>query len=205
MDSDIEGHSTIAFPQSKQNAKRRCCSIVNVRSASGLHLHQSLFDLASSLARDLEDARLSSSRPGVSSSAQPMSAQSGPARPEFDPAVPGPSRRRRSFDSPQRSSGRSSRQGSDTPPRKRRRLSGDSSEDEDPSSQHRQQRDDQQDEEDNFRPASLNLLLQYITKKFPAASQSLVHPSSKRFHVMEIAGLVDESAQQSSISPGLGI
>ena len=164
---------------------------------SGLRPHQSLFDSASSLARDLEDARLSSSRPGVSSFVQPTSAQSGPARPEFDPAVPGPSRRR-SFDSPQCSSGHSSRQGSDTPPRKRRRLSGDSSEDEGPSSQHRQHRDDQQDEEDNFCPASLDLLLQYITKKFPAASQPLVHPSSKRFHVMEIAGLVDESSQQSS-------
>ena len=86
----------------------------------------------------------------------------------------------------------------DTPPRKRRRLSDNSSEDEDPSSQNRQQRDDQQDEEDNFRPASLDLLLNYITKKFPAASQPLVQPSSKRFHVMEIAGLVDESSQQSS-------
>ena len=78
------------------------------------------------------------------------------------------------------------------------RLSGNSSEDEDPSSQNRQQRDDQQDEEDNFRPASLDLFLNYITKKFPAASQPLVQPSSKRFHVMESAGLVDESSQQSS-------
>ena len=51
------------------------------------------------------------------------------------------------------------------------RLSGNSSEDKDPSSQNRQQRDDQQDEEDTFRPASLDLLLNYITKKFPAASQ----------------------------------
>ena len=176
-----------------------------------------LFWTASSLARNLQDARLSSSRPGVSSSAKPTSTQVGPARPEstqvgparpestqvgparpeFDPAGPGPSRRR-SFDSPQRSSDHSSRQGSDTPPRKRRRLSGNSSEDEDPSSQNRQQRDDQQDEEDNFRPASLDLLLNYITKKFPAASQPLVQPSSKRFHVMESAGLVDESSQQSS-------
>ena len=121
----------------------------------------------------------------------------GPARTEFDPAVPGPSRRR-SLDLPQRSSDHSSRQGSDTPPRKRRRLSGNSSEDEDPSSQNRQQRDDQQDEEDNFRPASLDLLLNYITKKFPAASQPLIQPSSKWFHVMESAGLVDESSQQSS-------
>ena len=111
----------------------------------------------------------------------------GPARTEFDPAVPGPSRRR-SLDSPQRSSDHSSRQGSDNPPRKRRRLSGNSSEDEDPSSQNRQQRDDQQEEDDNFRPASLDLLLNYITKKFPAASQPLVQPSSKWFHVMESAG-----------------
>ena len=36
-------------------------------------------------------------------------------RPEFDPAVPGPSRRR-SFDSPQRSSDHSSRQGGHIPP-----------------------------------------------------------------------------------------
>ena len=184
--------------------------------ASGVHPLQSLLDSASSLARKLQDARLSSSRPGVSSSAKPRSPQVGPTcpettqrgpdrpestpvgpgRPEFDPAVPGPSRRR-SFDSPQRSSDHSSRQGSHTPPRKRRRLSGNSS-DEDPSSQNRQQRDDQQDEEDNFRPASLDLLLNYITKKFPAASQPLVQPSSKRFHVMKSAGLVDESSQQSS-------
>ena len=129
--------------------------------------------------------------------AHPESTQVGPARTEFDPAIPGPSRRR-FFDSPQRSSDHSSRQGSDTPPRKRRRLSGNSSEDENPSSQNRQQRDDQQDEEDNFRPASLDLLLNYITKKFPAVSQPLVQPSSNRFHVMESAGLVDESSQQSS-------
>ena len=83
------------------------------------------------------------------------------------------------------------------PPRKMRRHSGNSS-DEDPASQNRQQRDDQQDEEDNFRPSSLDLLLNYITKKFPAASQPLAQPSSKRFHVMESAGLVDESSQQAS-------
>ena len=85
----------------------------------------------------------------------------------------------------------------DTPPRKRRRLSGNSSEDEDPSSQNRQQRDDQQDEADNFRLASLDLL-NYITKKFPAASQPLVQPSSKQFHFVESAGLVDVSSLQSS-------
>ena len=140
------------------------------------------------------DAKPTSTQVGP---AHPESTQVGPARPEIDPAVPGPSRRR-SFDLPQRSSDHSSSQGSDTPPLKRRRLSGNSSEDEDPSSQNRQQRDDQQDEEDNFRLSSLDLLLNYITKKFPAASQPLVQPSSKRFHVMESAGLVDESSQQSS-------
>ena len=164
---------------------------------NGVRPPQSLLDSASSLSRDLENARQSSSRPGVSSSAKPASTQSGPSCPEFDPVVSGPSRRR-SFVSPQRSSGHSSRQGSDTPPHKRCRLSDNSSEDEDSSSQTRLQRDDLQDEEDNFRPASLDLLLKYITKKFPAASQPLVQPSSKRFHVMEIAGLVDESSQQSS-------
>ena len=127
---------------------------------------------------------------------RPESTPMGPGRPEFGPAVPGPSRRR-SFDSPQRSSDHSSRQGSHTPPRKRRRHSGNSS-DEDPASQNRQQRDDQQDEEDNFRPSSLDLLLNYITSTFPAASQPLIQPSSKRFHVMESAGLVDESSQQAS-------
>ena len=82
--------------------------------ASGIRPLQSLLDSASSLATKLQDARLSSSRPGVSSSAKPRSPQVGPTRPEttqrgpdrpestpvgpgrpeFNPAVPGPSRRR---------------------------------------------------------------------------------------------------------------
>ena len=142
-----------------------------------------------------------SSQPGVSSSSKRFVAatpvQPGPSRPEGDPASAGPSRRR-SYDSPQGSFGHSSRQGSDTPPRKRRRLSDDSSADEDESSHTRRQRDDQQDDEDNFRPASLALLLDYITRKFPAASKPLVQPSSKLFHVFEVADLVDESSQPSS-------
>ena len=180
----------------------------------GLRPHQSLLDSAESLAKNLKDARLSS-RPGVSSSAKPKTTQTvptrpettrrteatqgSPPRPEFVSAVPGPSKRR-SEDSPHRFSDYSSRQGSRSPSRKRSRLSGNSSE-EDDSYQSRQQRDDQQDEEDNFRPASLDLLLKYITTKFPAASQPLIQPSSKRFHVMECAGIVDESAQQSSNLP----
>ena len=185
---------------------------ISVLCDGGIRPPQSLFDSASSLSRDLEDAKQSSSvfhgesrppssQPGVSSSAKRFAAathvQPGPSRPEGDPASAGPSRRR-SFDSPQGSFGPSSRQGSDTPPRKRCRLSDDSSADEDESSHARRQRDDQQDDEDNFRPASLALLLDYITSKFPAASKPLVQPSSKRFHVIEVAGLVDESSQPSS-------
>ena len=81
----------------------------------------SLFDSASSLSRDLQDARQSSSQPGVSSSAKRFAAatpvQPGPSH-GGDPASAGPSRRR-SFDSPQGSLGHSFRQGSDTPPRRR--------------------------------------------------------------------------------------
>ena len=117
-----------------------------------------------------------------------------PGRPDLGPTAPGPSKSR-SFESPHRSSDRSSRRGSQTPPRKRRRHSGNSS-DEDPAFQNRQHRDDQQEEEDNFRPSSLDLLLGYITSTFPTASQPFIQPSSKRFHIMETAGLVDESSQQ---------
>ena len=113
-----------------------------------------------------------------------------PGRPDLGPTAPGPSRSR-SFESPHRSSDRSSRRGSQSPPRKRRRHSGNSS-DEDPAFQNRQHRE----EEDNFRPSSLDLLLDYITSTFPTASQPFIQPSSKRFHIMETAGLVDESSQQ---------
>ena len=112
----------------------------------GLRPHQSLLDSAESLAKNLKDARLSSTRPGVSSSVKPKKTQMGttrpettrmteatqgsPPRPEFVSAVPGPSKRR-SEDSPHRLSDYSSRQGSRTPPRKRSRLSGNSSEEDD--------------------------------------------------------------------------
>ena len=177
----------------------------------GFQPSQSLLDSASSLSRDLEDAKRSSSelrreirppsQPGVSSHPQRFAAatpvQPGPSHPEGDPASAGPSRRR-PYDSPSGSFGYSSRQGSDTPPRKRRRLSDDSSADEGESSSSRRQRDDEQADEENFRPTSLALLLDYIMKKFPAASKPLVQPSSKRFHVFEAAGLVNESSQRSS-------
>ena len=178
----------------------------------GFQPPQSLLDSALSLSRGLEDAKRSSSelrgeirpppsQPGVSSQFQRFATatpvQPGPSHPEGDPASAGPSRRR-SYDSPSGSFGRSSRQGSDTPPNKRRRLSGDSSADEGESSSSRRQRDDQQEDEENFRPASLALLLDYIMKKFPAASKPLAQPSSRRFHVFETAGLVDESSPRSS-------
>ena len=100
-------HRPVASDQRIQQLQEELASTrqaISMLCDHGVRPPQSLFDSVSSLARDLEDVRQSSSRPGVSSSAKPTSAQSGPARPEFDPAVPGPSRRR-SFDSPQRSSG----------------------------------------------------------------------------------------------------
>ena len=142
-----------------------------------------------------------SSQPGVSSPskrfAAAMPVQPVPSHPEGDPASAGPSRRR-SYDSPSGSFGHSSRQGSDTPPCKKCRLSNDSSIDEGETSSNRRQRDDQQDDEEHFHPAFLALLLDYIMRKFPAASKPLVQPSSKRFHVFEAAGLVDESSHRSS-------
>ena len=178
----------------------------------GFQPPQSFLDLASSLSRDLEDAKRSSSelrgeirpppsQPGVSSQFQRFATatpvQPGPSHPESDPASAGPSRRR-SYDSPSGSFGRSSRQGSDTPPHRRRSLSGDSSADEGESSSSRRQRDDQQEDEEDFHPVSLALLLDYIMKKFPAASKPLAQPSSRRFNVFETAGLVDESSPRSS-------
>ena len=77
---------------------------INALCDGGIRPPQSLFDSASSLSRDLEDAKQSSSsQPGVSSSAKRFAAatpvQPGPSR-GGDPAFAGPSRRR-SFDSPQ--------------------------------------------------------------------------------------------------------
>ena len=88
-------HRPIASDQGIQHLQEALASTrqaISSLRASGVRPHQSLLDSTSSLARNLEDARLSSSRPGVSSSAKPTSTQAGPARPEFDPAVPGPSR-----------------------------------------------------------------------------------------------------------------
>ena len=180
----------------------------------GLPPPQSLLDSVSSLSRELDDAKRTlselrgafrppRSQPGVSSHHQRFATatpvQPGPSHPEGDPGSAGPSfSRRRSYDSPSGSFGRSSRQGSDLPPHKRRRLSDESSDDEGKSSASRQQRDDEQADEANFRPASLALLLDYIMSKFPSASKPLAQPSSRRFHIFETAGLVEESSQRSS-------
>ena len=160
-----------------------------------------------SLSRDLTDAkriRPPSSQPGVSSHRQRFATatpvQPGPSHPEDDPAFAGPSfSRRQPYDFPSSGSfGRSFRRGSDPPPHKRRRLTDDSSDDERESSASRQQRDDEQGDEEHFRPAFLAMLLDYIMSKFPAASKPLAQPSSRRFHVFETAGLVEESSQRSS-------
>ena len=181
----------------------------------GLPPPQSLLDLLSSLSRELDDARRTSSellgairphssQPGVSSHHQRFATatpvQPGPSQPEGDPAFAGPSfSGRRSYDFPSSGSfGRSFRQGSDPPPHKRRRLTDESSDDEGESSASRQQRDDEQADEENFLPASLALLFDYIMSKFPTASKPLAQPSSRRFHVFETAGLVEESSQRLS-------
>ena len=85
------------------------------------------------------------------------------------------------------------------PPHKRRRLTDeDSSDEERETSTGRQQQDEEEGDEENFRPASLALLLDYIMNKFPAASKPLAQPSTRRFRVFEAAGLVEESSQRSS-------
>ena len=181
----------------------------------GLTPPQSFMDSLSSLSRELDDAKRTSSelrgairppssQPGVSSHRQRFATatpvQPGPSQPEDDPAFAGPSfSRRQPYDFPSSGSfGRSFRRGSDPPPHKRRRLTDDdSSDDERESSASRQQRDDEQADEENFRPASLAILLDYIMSKFPTASKPLAQPSSRRFHVYETAGLVEESSQRS--------
>ena len=167
--------------------------------------------------QNLNDARLSS-RPGELSSAKPKTTQmamthqemtrrtattqESHSKPEFDFAVPGPSKRR-SDDSPHRHSDYSSRRESRSPSRKRSRQSGNSSE-EDDSYQNRQQRDEQQDEDDNFRPASLDLLLKYITSKFPAAymsRQGSDSPPRTRRSADSPQRFLDYSSRQGSCNP----
>ena len=145
-----------------------------------------------------------SSQPGVSSRQQGLAAaapaQPGTSQPEGDLSFAGPStsRRRNDFASGQHtldSSSRAFRPGGDPPPHKRRRLT-----DEDSSAEERESSKGchRQDDEENFRPASLALLLDYIMNKFPATSKPLAQPSTRRFRVFEAAGIVEESFQRSS-------
>ena len=60
------------------------------------------------------------------------------------------------------------------------------------------QLDEQDGDEENYLPASLALLLDYITSKFPVAPKPLAQPSICRFHVFGAAGFVQESSQRSS-------
>ena len=100
--------------QELERAVAATCQTISVVCDGGIRPPQSLLDSASSLSRDLEDAKQSSSvsrgesrppssQPGVSSSskrfAATMPVQPGPSHPEGDPASAGPSRRR-SYDSP---------------------------------------------------------------------------------------------------------
>ena len=152
-------------------------------------------DSLSSLSRELLDAKRTSSelhgatrppssQPGVSSHQQRFAAaapaQPGPSQPEGDPSFAGPSSsRRRPYDFiPRICSVAHFARGVTLPPHKRPRLTDeDSSEDERESSAGRPQQDDKE----NFRPASLAMLLDYIMTKFPAASKPLAQPSSRRF------------------------
>ena len=178
-------------------------------------------DSLSSLSRELVDAKRTSSelhgairppssQPGVSSRHQRFAAaaapgQPGPSQPADDLSFAGPSSSRRrpyDFASGQHtsdSSGRSFRQRGDPPPHKRRRLTDDDSSDEErESSAGRPQQDEEEGDEENFRHASLALLLDYIMSKFPAASKPLAQPSTRRFRVFEAVGLIEESSQRSS-------
>ena len=163
----------------------------------GLVPPQSLVDSLSSLCKELVEAKQSSSelhgairppssQPGVPSRQQGFAAaapaQPGPSQPEGDLSFAGPSTSRRrpyDFASGQHTSDSSSRTfrpgGDPPPPHKRRRLTDeDSSDEESESSTGRQQQDEEEGDEENFRPASLALLLDYIMNKFPATSKPLV-------------------------------
>ena len=216
-------HRLAAIDSKLQTLKQNIASTrqtINSFWDGGLTPPQSLLDSLSSLCRELVDAKRTSSefhgairppssQPGVSSRQQRFAAaapvQPDPSQPEGDLSFAGPSTSRRrpyDFASGQHtsdSSGRSFRQGSDPPPHKRRRLTDeDSSDEERELSTGRPQQDEEEGDEENFRPASLALLLDYIMNKFPAASKPLAQPSTRRFRVFEAAGLVEESSQRSS-------
>ena len=213
-------HRLAAVDRKLQTLEQRIASTrqtINFFLDGGLAPPQSLVDSLSSLCKELVETKQSSSelhgairpppsQPGVSSRQQGFAAaapaQPGPSQPGGDLSFAGPSTSRRrpyDFASGQHtsdSSSRTFRPGGDPPPppHKRHRLTDeDSSDEERESSTGRQQQD-----EENFRLASLALLLDYIMNKFPATSKPLAQPSTRRFCVFEAAGLVEESSQRSS-------
>ena len=65
------------------------------------------------------------------------------------------------------------------------------------------QLDEQDGDEDDYLPASLALLLDYIMSKFLVAIKPLAQPSTRRFMSLGLRSFVQESSQRSSMSPGL--
>ena len=60
------------------------------------------------------------------------------------------------------------------------------------------QLDEQDGDEENYLPASLALLLDYITSKFLVAIKPLAQPSTRRFMSLGLRFFVQESSQRSS-------
>ena len=60
------------------------------------------------------------------------------------------------------------------------------------------QLDEQDGDEENYLPASLALLLDYITSKFLVAFKPLAQPSTRRFMSLGLRSFVQESSQRSS-------
>ena len=65
------------------------------------------------------------------------------------------------------------------------------------------QLDDQDGDEENYLPASLALLLDYIMSKFPVALKPLAQPSTRRFMSLGLRSLCRSPFRGLPISPGL--
>ena len=61
------------------------------------------------------------------------------------------------------------------------------------------QLDEQDGDEENYLPASLALLLDYIMSKFLVAIKPLAQPSTRRFMSLGLRSFVQESSQRSSL------
>ena len=112
MSDETPHHRLVASDlqvQELEQAVSATCQAISALCDGGVQPPQSLLDSASSLSRDLEDVKQSSSvlrgeirppssQPGVSSPSKRFAAatpiQPGPSHPEGDPASAGPSRRR---------------------------------------------------------------------------------------------------------------